>query len=498
MFKVLLVDDEPNVRQGVKMMIPWTEIDCEVIGEAEDGDDGLNKIMSLDPDIVVADIKMPGKTGIEMTQAAKALGFKGKVIILSGYSDFSYAKEAIALGVENFILKPVDEDELTDAIKAAGDKIRHDRERKIRQDIGKEYQSEQMLRGVFFGSDNSISMFEERYGHSGFIVAIFAQVDDDEKAAAYSQVREYFANEERVHIIPVDISGVLGVLFRTMPKNDVYAILNEVKEKFGQKAFISVGEYVIDAAQIKQSFATAEYLYKNRFVYDEGKVAVPSCINREPAPDAEYASRIVAYMQINDVEKLRLSVDKFTQSLRVVGMTAEKARVACITLMLDVRAGLIRQIADKKPENLITDEFISGLEDSETLAEMTGRITDELINVSNANFARSTKSNMERVVQYIKQNYNKELRLEMLAGIFDYNSAYLGKVFHQYTGDNFNNYLDNIRITEAKRLLEESDMKVYEVAEAVGYSNINYFHNKFKKNTGFSPMAYKKQFGHGE
>ena len=71
-------------------------------------------------------------------------------------------------------------------------------------------------------------------------------------------------------------------------------------------------------------------------------------------------------------------------------------------------------------------------------------------------------------------------------------------MFHQYTGDNFNNYLDNIRITEAKRLLEESDMKVYEVAEAVGYSNINYFHNKFKKNTGFSPMAYKKQFGHGE
>ncbi|MGN1102897.1 MAG: response regulator, partial [Huintestinicola sp.] len=113
MFKVLLVDDEPNVRMGIKMMIPWEEIGCEIIGEAEDGDDGLSKIMISRPDIVIADIKMPGKTGIEMTEAAKALGFKGKVIILSGYSDFSYAKTAISLGVENFILKPVDEDELT-------------------------------------------------------------------------------------------------------------------------------------------------------------------------------------------------------------------------------------------------------------------------------------------------------------------------------------------------------------------------------------------------
>ena len=101
-------------------------------------------------------------------------------------------------------------------------------------------------------------------------------------------------------------------------------------------------------------------------------------------------------------------------------------------------------------------------------------------------------------MQYIHANYNRELRLEMLAGIFGYNSAYLGKVFHQYTGDNFNNYLDNIRITEAKRLLTEEDYKVYEVAEMVGYSNINYFHNKFKKNVGISPLAYKKQYGSGD
>ena len=102
------------------------------------------------------------------------------------------------------------------------------------------------------------------------------------------------------------------------------------------------------------------------------------------------------------------------------------------------------------------------------------------------------------MVQYIRANYNRELRLEMLAGIFGYNSAYLGKVFHQYTGDNFNNYLDEIRISEAKRLLAMDEYRVYEVAEMVGYSNINYFHNKFKKYVGMSPLSYKKQFGGGK
>ena len=95
MLSVLLVDDEPNVRQGVKMMIPWSELELEVIGEGEDGDDGLSKIMKLSPDIVIADVKMPGKTGIQMIDAAVKNGFSGKSLILSGYSDFTYAKEAI-------------------------------------------------------------------------------------------------------------------------------------------------------------------------------------------------------------------------------------------------------------------------------------------------------------------------------------------------------------------------------------------------------------------
>ncbi len=494
MLKVLLVDDEPNVRAGIRMMIPWVEIGCEVIGEADDGDDGLTKIMNLHPDIVIADIKMPGKTGIEMTEAAKALGFKGKIIILSGYSDFSYAKDAIALGVENFILKPVDEDELTEAIDNAGKKLTKEREHSIRQQIGKEYINEQMIMGVFFGNEEYIARFESEYDQLGFMTAIIAD-NSDSGGSVYADVRAFFDTVANVDIIRIDISGVLGVLFKSWNRSDVYSVLKKLYDSQGGKVYIACGDYVLDARSVRNSYACADYLYRSKFIYDDGTVVTSEDIHRHEDDPPDYPERVYAFMEINDINKMCSLIDSFMQSLRFMGNTPEKAKVSCITLVMEIRARIVRTVADKKPETLITDEFMHKLEESRTLREMIEQIKKVLCDVSDMCFAKSTRSNMERVVQYIKTNYDRELRLEMLAQIFGYNSAYLGKVFHQYTGENFNNYLDNIRITEAKRLLKDEDYKVYEVAEMVGYRNINYFHNKFKKSTGMSPKNFKNQYG---
>lgn len=203
-------------------------------------------------------------------------------------------------------------------------------------------------------------------------------------------------------------------------------------------------------------------------------------------------------MEINDTEKLNGVLDRFMESMLTADNTPEKAKISCITMLMDVRSQMSRSAADKKPENMISDDFVNEISDMHSLSQMVEAIRTKLTDISDACFGKTTKSTMERVVQYIRANYNRELRLEMLAGIFGYNSAYLGKVFHQYTGDNFNNYLDEIRISEAKRLLAKDEYRVYEVAEMVGYSNINYFHNKFKKYVGMSPLSYKKQFGGGK
>lgn len=127
MFKVLIVDDEAIIREGLRSAIHWSSLDCEVIGEAEDGDDGLEMIKTLLPDIVFADIRMPGLNGLEMISKIKELNHCCKVIILTGFRDFEYAQEAVRLGAFRFLLKPSKTEELMLAIKEALKEIKKSR-----------------------------------------------------------------------------------------------------------------------------------------------------------------------------------------------------------------------------------------------------------------------------------------------------------------------------------------------------------------------------------
>ncbi len=500
MLKVLLVDDEPNVRQGVKMMIPWDELGLEVIGEGEDGDDGLEKILSLKPDIVIADVKMPGMTGIQMIEAAKKGGYEGKCLILSGYSDFTYAKEAMSLGVKGFILKPVDEDELIEALKALCEEIKEEHKDEVTMKKGSEYMNTQLVRALLLGDEKIISTSNlDAYNHDCYDAAIISASEDmelDEQSLMLTAVKarlEIFGN---IDIITPDLSGITAVLFKGWKRSDVIEFLTKLNKDYFGKIFVTVGDTVTSPYEINQSYQEACVLFKNRFMYMHCGVVTNNTLDTESKAENEVdeiINQIYAYVEINDLEKLEATLETLRQTLCSNSFTAERIKVICITGAMELKARVAKNIGDKKTEQFLNDEFIAHLGEKTSLFDIIEYLKKTLTELSNTHFGRTTKSTMERVVQYICSNYNHELRLEQLATIFGYNSAYLGKVFHQYTGENFNNYLDRIRITEAKRLLSLDEYKVYEVAEMVGYTNINYFHNKFKKYVGMSPLNYKRQ-----
>ena len=500
MLKVLLVDDEPNVRQGVKMMIPWDELGLEVIGEGEDGDDGLSKILNMKPDIVIADVKMPGMTGIQMIEAAKKGGYEGKCLILSGYSDFTYAKEAMSLGVKGFILKPVDEDELIEALKALCEEIKEEHKDEVTIQKGNEYMNTQLVRALLLGDEKIISSSNlDAYDHDCYDAAIISASEDmdlDEQSLMLTAVKarlEIFGN---IDIITPDLSGITAVLFKGWKRSDVIDFLTKLNKDYFGKIFVTVGDTVTTPYDINQSYQEACMLFKNRFMYMHCGVVTNDTLDTESKAENEIDEIIVqiyAYVEINDLEKLEATLETLRQTLCSNNFTAERIKVICITGAMALKTRVAKNIGDKKTEQFLNDEFIAHLGEKSSLFEIIEYMKKTLTDLSNTHFGRTTKSTMERVVQYICSNYNHELRLEQLATIFGYNSAYLGKVFHQYTGENFNNYLDRIRITEAKRLLSLDEYKVYEVAEMVGYTNINYFHNKFKKYVGMSPLNFKRQ-----
>lgn len=504
MIKVLLVDDEPNVRQGVRMMIPWDELGLTVVGEGGDGDDGLAKIISLDPDIVVADVKMPGMTGIQMIEAAIRSGYDGKCLILSGYSDFTYAKEAMSLGVKQFILKPVDEDELIEALKSLRDEIAAERKDELTMKRGSEYMNERLVRALLLGEDGITAKEDlSAYNFSSYcavIICAAADLSAEEKNSLLKTIKKRMEGGCGADVITPEFSGMTVALVKGYSRSRLMDFLFKLNKEYSGRIFVTVGSTVTELADIKRSYLEADALLKNRFQYLHCGVVTSETVSEESGGDGEadsetdeLISRIYAYVEINDLEKLEAVFDKFRTSLCSGSYTAERIKIICITTVMEIKARLIKNIGEKKTDQFLNDEFIAKIGEKTGLFDIMELLKKTLSDLSCTYFGRTTKSNMERVVQYIRSNYSSELRLEILANIFGYNSAYLGKVFHQYTGENFNNYLDRIRITEAKRLLAQDGYKVYEVAETVGYTNINYFHNKFKKYVGISPLNYKRK-----
>ncbi|MCM1381920.1 MAG: response regulator [Muribaculaceae bacterium] len=500
MLKVLLVDDEPNVRQGVKMMIPWEDLGLTVIGEGEDGDDGLAKIISLNPDIVVADVKMPGMTGIEMLEEAFKRGYGGKCLILSGYSDFTYAKSAMSLGVKQFILKPVDEDELIASLKDLAKEIEGERINEVTMQKGSEYMNEQLLRGLLLGEETvPEGSVMSGYGYSCYnavIVSTSEKMSAEEKNYLLGSVKKKLEKDGGADVITPEFSGMTVALFKGWEKDRLVKFLTELNDEYVGKMFITVGCTVDKLTDINRSYAEADGLLRDRFRYFHRGVVTADTAEADSGnadETAELIDNIYAYIEINDIDRLSAVLERFQMSMCSGAYSAERIKVNCITAVMEIKSRLIKSVGEKKTEQYLNDEFIARIGEKASLFDIIELMKKTFTDLSHTYFGRTTKSTMERVVRYIQSNYGTELRLEQLAAIFGYNRAYLGKVFHQYTGENFNNYLDRIRITEAKRLLAANEHKVYEVAEMVGYTNINYFHNKFKKYVGISPLNYKRQ-----
>ena len=335
--RVLIADDESIVLEGLQYIINWEQLGFSIISLAKNGEEALEKILKLHPDLVLLDIRMPKRTGIEIIQLAREQGFQGHFIILSGVSDFSYAQTAIKYGVDFYLTKPIDEEELEQAV----------------------------------------------FRVKGFIE------DDYKKERTFHEYRE----NARDTIIRNIITGKLKDLHHLNLKDfslslDQYQIV--IYERYHQA--------------IMKTYPTME---------------IPFSTNSSIIDLIETKSYLY--------EIIEILLEQFTMCINALG-------------------------------------------------------------------APSSETIIDNILYYINHNYYNNLKLETIAPLFGYNSAYLGKLFTKQVGESFNSYLDRVKIEHSKKLLEKNTLKVYEIAERVGYKNVDYFHKKFKKYVGESPAEYRKHF----
>lgn len=513
MYRVLIADDEDIIREGIKCLIDWNALGYEITDEASNGQMALTKILAHHPDVVLMDISMPEMSGLEVISNAISQGFSGKVIIISGYSDFKYAKDAIKYGVQYYITKPIDEDELLEILTNIKGML--DEELRI-NDAAKHYlqmAKEPILRELMEGSLDfahinpdvlklSADVYQvvicEKYGHS---------ISD--ASYRFSELLRV-TNQDNNSYDSVTIQNNEVVLLKGgfAIKRFNEFLLRYERETLPQKdspldsLFISYGSCVDDIRKVNLSYNEANALLGRRFFCEHnqhtiGYQALSQLSGSKPILTKElldeYSKILLDNLQAFNRNALALSLGDLQKKLCNASDSIEDIKLFLADLFLRIKEQLGRLYSAQAIPFAQNSDIIRSISEKYYLYEIILYFTEQFDNIM-FSLGNSTKDSvLDDILSYISHNYAGNITLENIAPLFGYNSSYLGKIFSRKMGESFNSYVDHVRIEKAKELLLEDDTKIYQIAERTGYRNVDYFHIKFKKYVGVSPQKYRKE-----
>ncbi|MEN2984558.1 MAG: response regulator [Dictyoglomaceae bacterium] len=498
MYKVIIIDDEPLIRKGLRKIIDWNNFGFNIIGDAENGIDGYKKICSLNPDLCIIDIKMPGMDGLSLIEKIKNKNINTKIIILTGYPEFEYAKKAIDLGVETYLLKPIDPEILAEKIKKIY--LELEREKSIKKLINKsiEFTKEKIIEKLIKRELEGISIEElEKMYNINFTwkayQVILIEPNNEEIFREIKNIFSYYA-------FPID--NLIGILVEDISKphlkKKIIDIKNKIKSKYLLDIYISVGEKVFNIQEVYKSYNSALTLFKKKFLYNKKGIILYQGDRKtktvEEISDENIVQELIRFIEKLDINNINDILDRKMKFCISEELKEEEIKTSYLKIFLNIINHFSTNYSKFKEisKNYLTDTLIKEFYKKESLFELNCFMKSLILDITE-NFSKIFgRSIISKILEYLECNYYKDLKIKEVAKIFGYNSCYFGKIFRRYTGENFNTYLDKIRINKAKELLLQG-IKVVEVAEKVGYKDIDYFIMKFKKYTGKSPKNYKEE-----
>ena len=507
---VLIADDEMPIREGIKCIVDWEDLGFKICGEAANGEEALKQILSLKPSLVLLDIKMPKLEGLEVIENAREQGYEGRFIILSGFSDFKYAQKAIRLGVNNYLTKPIDEDELTESIINIRSEIEAARAQKSKKEHYIQKAKKEILYDIVTGNldYNVFSPEEMNLVADTYQVVIYENfnIEGGEMPYQFSdllkvtnngrQTFEHFMNND-YNVIILKGNFALEKFQRFV---DHYENTPPQKGSPMDSLFIAYGKPVESLDDVHESYEEAYKLIKRRFYCAEGQHTLsyeelPKVSEGKKQLDnsriEHYSNTITDYIQAFSRRKVAELLFELEEYLYNVDADISAVKLYLTDVFLQVKENIMRVYNGGNLTFSHNSEIIEYISEQNYLYDIIAYISKQFENIMNSIGSSTRESVLDDVLHYIDHNYHTNIKLELIASLFGYNSAYLGKIFNKSVGESFNSYVDQVRIKRAIELLMENKMKVYEIAERVGYKNVDYFHKKFKKYVGVSPAEYR-------
>ena len=526
--RVLIVDDEKFAREGFRNLIPWENLGFLICAEAQNGEEAIDKIRLVQPDLVLLDVKLPDMTGTEVLRAIRRTGFQGEVIIISGYTDFQYAKDAMENGASSYLVKPVDGIELQAAAVAARDRIIRKGLDQIRFNQYFIKSREQILTDLLTGAEKDPMINYDDLGltYSRYQVVIYEGYFRGRPAVDFGKLMETFVDSTGPGVgAGLSHLGVNGGNIEELriDRHDVILLEGPVAvERFerwnrhlrGQvqqnsmmdSVFCAYGMVVSEPNEIYRSYDQCLRLIQRRLYCEENQHVLsyrelPE--NREQREVEEsvinqYCERLFAFVRQRDRAAVNDTLRNIWRYFSENNVRGISARHAMIDILFQVRNKTLRFYGEAGKALFDTNtKMIETIETSVYFYEIVRYVSDVLERIMERAGVPSTGNVLDDVVRYIDDNYGQKLTLESIAPLFGYNSSYLGKILSEKLGCSFNTYLDRVRMERAKRMLTDTSMQIQDIAAAAGYRYIDSFNQKFRKSTGCSPSEWRRSHGEG-
>lgn len=546
MLKTFLVEDEVVIREMIKKMIPWEQYGFELAGEASDGEMALPLILKSKPDLLITDIKMPFMDGLTLCKLVKKELPDIKIVILSGYDDFNYAKQAINIGVEDYLLKPITKNAFIERLEEIHNRYEHEKTQK-------EYYEKFKLEMQEYERNASRDFFESLVRADFDLEEIYRRADrlnldivaeayniliftPDASDSSYNSSEGYSDWEAEVHkkIENYFLSHPVAMLFRhqvfsyailvkgqrdTIKKNTCECVetIQKIMEETRANVdwFVAVGEEADRLSKIKQSYHTAARTYAFRYLYD-GHILYYNMLEQVKENSADTSKTEAVQLKNVNINALNPEIlQKFLSSgledevdsfvhdyFHAIGREPMESLVFRNYVVLNVRfsaLSFLKKIGydDTELSREETDDVVKKTSQStEASVAYAEEVLKRAIAIRDENAGSQNRSVLKQATDFIDGHYmDEEISLNRVAHAANVSANHFSALFSQNMGQTFIEYLTSLRMDKAKELLRCTSKRSSEIAGEVGYKDAHYFSYLFKKTQGMTPSEYRKTRG---
>lgn len=514
--RILIVDDEPLVRIGIKSAIDWEAQGVDIVGEAADGEEALRMITESVPDVVLLDIKMPKMDGIEVLRAMKERQLPVQAVVLSSFDDITYVKEALKLGAFDYFHKPdMNERELTAMLKSIREQFGSRPPQAQTGGSAPGNRKEQILYDALHGNVHDLSETGLKEGNMYVVLfkiknyhTVIQRYTKETEAILPSTVQnvvgEILSTEKEVEFLQLDeqrsvvfisnseLKSLLASLTRV--NKMVQMISSALKRFVNIDIVLGISDWFADFDGIPGGYEQAGRALSHQFYHPETSIFYYQHLKQKNEGIYKQADAYLTQMKSALMEE---ASDRFLELLSKWEKFLEQEECMEEKDVRKVYEGLLFMIGESSgTSGGAVQEDVSGLEgihDFQQLSAKYRMLFEERFKKRHHLEFKGYSQLTRNIMEYTEDHYSESLSLKLFGELFHVSPNYVSRLFKQEVGQGLFDYINELRIEKAKVLLKDYRYKIYDVAEMVGFNNQAHFAIVFQKYTGFSPKQYRKE-----